>query len=193
MMRLTASAAAAIALALLVSPSTAAQSDVLERAFTAGGRVVLDLSAGSYEVVGTTDTKIRVDWRKSESRRVNVDAHVKGKEATVSIDGPLTKGAVARIELPHRSDLVVRLSAGELYIRGVEGSKDVSAQAGEINIQVGARDQYRRVDASVSVGELNASAFDINKEGFFRSVTLAGKGKYDLRARLTAGELTLVR
>jgi hypothetical protein len=193
MMRLTASAAAAIALALLVSPSSAAQSDVLERAFAPGGKVVFELSAGGYEIVGTANSRIRVDWRKSEGRRVHVDAEVKGNEATVWIDGPATKGAEARIELPQRSDLVVRLSAGELHIHGVEGSKDVSARAGEIDIQVGARDQYRRVDASVTIGELNASAFDVNKGGFFRSFTLAGKGKYDLRARLTVGEMNISR
>jgi hypothetical protein len=98
-----------------------------------------------------------------------------------------------RIEVPQRSDLVVRLSAGELHIHRIEGSKDVSARAGEIDLEVGAREQYRRVDASVTIGELNASAFDINKGGFFRSFTLAGQGKYDLRARLTVGEMNISR
>ena len=184
---------AAIALALLVAPSRAAQTDMLERPFAPGGKVILNLSAGGYEIVGTSDAKIRIDWRKSGDRRVNVDAEVKGREATVWIDGPVTKGAEARIEVPQRTDLVVRLSAGELHIHRIEGSKDVSARAGEIDLEVGAREQYRRVDASVTIGELNASAFDINKGGFFRSFTLAGKGKYDLRARLTVGEMNISR
>lgn len=179
--------------ACLVAASIAGQTEVLDRAFAPGGTVVLDLSAGEYEIVGTADNRIRVDWRESDSREVNVEVDVKGREARVWIDGPLTEGAEALVELPQRTHLVVMLSAGELRIRHLEGSKDVSARAGEIDIEVGARDQYRQVDASVRIGELRADAFDVRKEGFFRSFTWAGKGQYDLRAHLTVGELNLNR
>ena len=177
--------------ASLLAPSMGAQTEVLDRAFAPGGTVVLDLSAGEYEIVGTADNRIHVDWRESDSRDVNVDVDVKGREATIWIDGPLTQGAEALVELPQRTNLVVTLSAGELRIRRLEGSKNVSARAGEIEIEVGARDQYRQVDASVRIGELRADAFDVKKEGFFRSFTWAGKGQYDLRAHLTVGELNL--
>lgn len=194
MVRFAASVASGSALlALLFLPTADAQSDVLERPFAAGGRVLLDLTAGGYEIVGTPDNRIRVDWRKSEGRRVRVDVTVKGREGEIFIDGPATKGAEARIELPQRTNLIVKLSAGELRIRGIEGSKDVSARAGEIDIEVGSRDQYRRVDASVNVGELSADAFNVRKGGFFRSFSWAGKGKYDLRAHLMVGELNLDR
>jgi hypothetical protein len=194
MTRVSAAAAlAAFVVFALVTASTVAREEVVEQGFSPGGTVVLELSAGGYEIVGTPDNRIRVDWRKSDSRSVNVDVDVKGREATISIDGPLTKGAEAVIEVPQRTRLVVKLSAGELLIRRVEGSKDVSAGAGEIDIEIGGREQYRRVDASVNIGELNAGAFDVNKGGFFRSFTWAGKGQYDLRAHLTVGELNLNR
>jgi hypothetical protein len=186
-------ATVALVLAQLVFTSAQSRSEVLERSFQAGGTVILELSAGGYEIVGTPDNRIRVDWRKSDSRGVNVDVEVKGSQAEIQIDGPMTKGAEARIELPQRTNLIVRLSAGELRITGIEGSKDVSARAGEIDIEVGRREQYRRVDASVNIGELSAGVFNIKKEGFFRSFTWAGKGQYDLRARLTVGELNLDR
>lgn len=186
-------AAALVLLTQFAGGAAALAEDVLERAFVSGGRVVMELSAGGYEVIGTGTDQIRVDWRRSDARNVDVDVTVKGREATVFIDGPLHKGAEAIIEVPRRTDLVVRLSAGELLIKGVEGHKDVSARAGEIDIQLGRPEQYRRVEASVNIGELNASAFNQNKEGFFRSVTWIGKGTYDLRARLTVGELNLAR
>jgi len=182
----------ATVLITLLATSAFAQQETLERAFAAGGTVVLELSAGEYEVVGAPENRVRVDWRRSESRNVDVEIEIKGKEATVWIDGPMTKGARARVEVPRRTNLVTKLSAGELLIKDIEGNKDVSARAGEISIQVGAQDQYRRVDASVNIGELAASAFKVNKEGFFRSFTWAGKGPYDLRAHLTVGELNLV-
>ena len=63
--------------------------------------------------------------------------------ATVRVDTPWHDGAKMRIELPRRSNIVVRLSAGDLTIRGIEGSKDVSASAGDVKIDVGSRDQYQ--------------------------------------------------
>ena len=81
----------------------------------------------------------------------------------------------------------------ELHIAGIDGSKDVSAQAGELHIEVGDTAQYRNVNASVRIGEVNAEAFHVEKGGFFRSFQWTGKGPYDLRASLTVGELTLGR
>jgi hypothetical protein len=182
-----------VMVACLLAASTGAQTEVLDRAFPPGGTVVLDLSAGEYDIVGTTENRIHVDWRESDSRDVNVGVDVKGREATIWIDGPLTDGAEALVELPQRTNLVVTLSAGELRIRRLEGSKNVSARAGEIDIEVGERNQYRQVDASVRIGELRADAFDVKKEGFFRSFAWVGKGQYDLRAHLTVGELNLNR
>ena len=88
---------------------------------------------------------------------------------------------------------VGKLSAGDLKVAGVEGSKDVSAGAGDVSIAVGPRDQYRHVNASIRIGDLNAEPFNVRKEGFFRSFEWSGKGKYDLRAHLTVGDLKLTR
>ena len=181
------------ATALLVPAGAFAQTRLLDEAFPAGGTVVLELSAGEYEIVGSPDARIRIDARRNDDRRAHVSISSKGNTKTIAIDGPLTDGVSIRMELPRRTNLVIKLTAGELHIKDIEGSKDVSARAGEIDIQVGSQDQYRRVDASVNIGELNAGIFNVNKEGFFRSFTWAGKGKYDLRAHLTVGELNLVR
>lgn len=180
------------ATALLVPAMGSAQTRLLDQAFPAGGTVVLDLSAGEYEIVGSADARIRISPKRGDDRRAHVSITPKGNTATIVIDGPLTDGVALRIEVPRRTNLVVELTAGELLIKDIEGSKDVSARAGELDIQVGSRDQYRRVDASVRIGELNAGVFNVNTGGFFRSFAWAGKGKYDLRAHLTVGELNLV-
>jgi hypothetical protein len=44
----------------------------------------------------------------------------------------------------------------------------------------------------VRIGDLKASPFSVEKGGFFRSFQWEGKGAYDVRARLTVGDLRLV-
>ena len=165
----------------------------VERPFAAGGKVRLDLSAGSYRVEGRPADTIVVRWTtKYADQKVDAKVETRGKEAFIDIDGPHDNFRVD-IQLPALSDIDLELSAGELTIREVTGSKSVSAWAGEISIEVGDSAKYRRVDASVRFGEIDARPFNITKGGIFRSFTWDGQGGYNLRARLFAGELRLLR
>jgi hypothetical protein len=192
-------AAVLAAFAFSGAASVGAQERTIDRTFPGGGRIVLDLSAGDYEIVGTRENLIHVEWRTGDAEdrgEVRVRADAGAGRATIVTEGPglaaaAHTGFIVRIRVPRRSDLVVRLSAGDLDIRGIEGSKDVNAQAGDVNIEIGDRNDYRSVDASVAVGGLDASAFRIEKGGFFRSLHWNGRGKYELRANLKVGQVTL--
>jgi hypothetical protein len=193
-----ATAVVVIALATLVLAPVGAQSkdgDVVERAFSRGGTVRLDLGAGEYRISGTPDDKLRVRWstrKPDDERRVRVSADVTGRSATVRTAGP-RNGFRVEIEMPERSDVRLDLSAGEVRMRGIEGSKDISMWAGEVSIEVGDPARYRRVDATVRFGEIAAQPFNVSKGGIFRSLHWTGSGEYVLRARLFAGELQLVK
>jgi hypothetical protein len=187
-------AAGVLMMGLLAAAAfAAADSAITERKFVSGGTVRLNLSAGDYDIVASPDDRIRVTLagRHADDDRVDVAIDTRGTRATVDVDGPLHDGVDARIELPRRSDVVISLSAGDLRMEGIEGSKDVSMRAGDLSIAVGAREQYRHVDASVKIGDLNAEPFDVRKEGFFRSFEWKGKGTYDISAHLTVGDLKL--
>ena len=166
--------------------------DMIERPFPAGGRIAMDLSAGEYRIEASQEDKIRVSWTSEERRRRRpmIQAEVHGNEAKLVTDGPSRRFHV-RIEVPRRSDLHVRLTAGDLALRGVEGDKDVELHAGELDIDVVRPEDYRRVEATVWAGELQAAPFNVMKEGLFRSFTVSGQGKYRFRAHLKAGELRL--
>jgi len=165
----------------------------IERPFAAGGKVRLDLSAGSYRVEGRQADTIVVRWTtKHADQKVQWKVETKGKEAWIELDGPHDNFRVD-IQLPALSDLDLDLSAGELSIREITGSKNVSVWAGEISIEVGDSAKYRRVDAAVKFGEIDARPFNITKGGIFRSFKWDGQGGYNLRARLFAGELRLLR
>jgi hypothetical protein len=173
-------------------------SDSLTRAFAAGGRIRMDLTAGEYRISGTNAEAIRLTWTvndRDELSRTRTAVDVRGRDATIDIDGPgrntNARHFAVAIEVPARSDLNVDLSAGELNIRGITGHKAIDLQAGELNIDVGRADDYRRVEASVWAGEVNGGPFGRNQGGLFRSFDWDGPGQYRLEVHLKAGEINL--
>ena len=186
-------ALAALLLGGIAAAHAAAPATSLERPFAAGGRITMDLSAGEYDITGSPDSRIRLDWEVEDSDRLeDVDNRltVTGSEARLDTDGPSGHFRV-RIQVPAQSNLHIRLTAGELTIKGIEGDKDVELHAGELDIDVVRPEDYGHVDAGVWAGEIHASAVRITKEGLFRSFDWSGKGKYRLHAHLKAGELRL--
>jgi hypothetical protein len=186
------------ALALVMASATGAgqsvhASDSLERPFVTNGRVTMDLSAGEYRIVGTSENRIRVDWSvrdSSELRKVSARADVNGRDARISTDGPHNDFKVG-IQIPQQADLYIRLTAGELRVENIQGNKDIESHAGEMDIDVGRPEDYNHVEASIWAGELHAPPYSISKEGLFRSFDWNGRGRYRLHARLKAGELRL--
>src|SRR5687768_2500008 len=163
--------AALATLVVILGAPLAAHGKTIERQFVSGGTVRLDLSAGDYDIVASPDDRIRITLteRGRDDPDAYVELDVKGSQATIETDNSFDDGLAVRIELPRRTHIVLKLSAGDLKIEGIEGSKDVSARAGDVTIAIGARDQYRLVNASIRIGDLNVEPFDVNKGGFFRS------------------------
>lgn len=174
-------------------PSASTPAGSIHRPFVPNGTIVMDLSAGDYVIGPSEDDSIRLTWTTrdpDDAKRVEAKAEVSGSTATIVTDGP-HDGFRVEIQVPPKSNVKVSLSAGEIEMRGIEGNKDVSAWAGEVRIGVGRAADYRRVYTSVTAGEIRARPFDVSKEGLFRSFNWEGNGRYDLRVRLTAGEVTL--
>jgi hypothetical protein len=193
MRRLFTSASVAL---FLLTVSLGGQSDwtetgTVERDFSSGGLVRLDLSAGDYTVEGTTGNRLRVTWHTKtadEAREVKIDAEVRGSEADITTYGPNNHFRV-EIAVPQRSDLYLRMTAGDLEIVRIQGDKDVRLRAGDLSIDVGDATSYKLVTGSVTAGDIDASPFGINKGGLFRSFTHEGNGRFNLRARLWAGDM----
>ena len=86
---------------------------------------------------------------------------------------------------------MIHLAAGDMHLGEIVGNKDISSHAGDLDINVGNANDYGRVEASVTVGDLNAVVFEASKGGFFRSFHCQGKGKYVPCAHVAAGDLNL--
>jgi hypothetical protein len=167
----------------------------VEKAFSPGGTITMDLSAGHYTIRGTGDPAIRVRWTTrdpAQSKSVYAKAEVSGADARLNVSGP-SNGFDVSIEVPQRSNVSVSLSAGDLSIGPLDGSQDVSAWAGKIQLALQDLAQYYSVYASVTAGQIRAEPLDAHKGGIFRSVSWEGKGRHAVRVRLTAGDVIIHR
>ncbi len=163
------------------------------RAFTAGGTIHMDLSAGDYSIRATSQDQIHATGTcndPDEQSRMRADIRINGGEARVITRGPHNNTHFT-IEVPRHSNLVIRLSAGNLEIGRIEGDLDVSSHAGDVNIQVGRASDYRSVEASVYAGDVNAPAFGESKSGLFRTLHWSGGGTHKIYAHVGAGDLNL--
>lgn len=165
----------------------------VDKPFAKGGVIRMQLAAGDYRITGSSDEKIRIEWRADradQTTNLKADASIQGTTAVIATSG-FKSHVHFTIGVPARSDLEIDLSAGDLEVRGIEGNKRVDSWAGDVSIDVGQPDQYRSVDASVRAGDLNAQPFNVSKGGLFRSFSWKGKGPYSLAVKLFAGDLTL--
>jgi hypothetical protein len=190
--------AAAIVGAALATGAVSAQdartSSSLERPFPANGRVRMDLVAGDYHVTGSTENRVRLDWSVRDAdklAKVEARAEVRDRDLRITTNGPSNNNLKFTIQVPSQSDLYVRLTAGDLTIEGIRGNKDIELRAGDLRIDVGRAEDYNKVDAGLWAGDLKASAFQVYKEGLFRSFDWTGSGPYRLHAHLLAGDLYL--
>jgi len=162
--------------------------------FHSGGKLRMYLRSGDFRVVGGLDNKItvRITGRNADrASDVRVQLEGSNDSADLTVSGGPKNDLEVIIEVPKKTGLFVRMTAGNLELQHVVGDKDAELHAGELIIDVGDASDYSRVDASVYSGGLEASPFGESHGGLFRSFHKEGNGKYHLHAHVGAGDLTL--
>src|SRR5690242_7460911 len=108
---------------LLALSSSALAQNTIERPFVPGGHIRLQLASGDYVVrAGATD-RVVVHWtpgdeaRTKDLKKLSVAVQVSGSTATIVTAGPARHVNVV-IEIPERSDLHVRMRAGDIRLQG---------------------------------------------------------------------------
>jgi hypothetical protein len=188
-------AVASLALGAITFGQTRAGGHSIEQSFAEGGIVTLHLSSGDYTVRAGASDRVRVEWRAEDAghekdmKQITVVTDVFEGLAAIRTKGP-TNHARFTIEIPARSDVHLRVRAGDVRIEGIEGNKDVRMTAGDLHIEV-APESLRHVHASVTFGDLTARSLGIEKDGIKNSFDWFGEGQYTLDARLFAGDVTL--
>ena len=162
----------------------------VEAKFSPDGQIRMHLCPSGVSVVGRDEGMLRISYHPA-NENVRVRLRVSGSDAELRVTGCPHNNFQLMVEVPKSSGLHVRMFAGQLDVWGITGNKDVEVSAGQLTMAVGEPDDYSHVDASVSTGDLNASAFKVEKGGLFRSFDHSGPGKYRLHAHVGAGELDL--
>jgi len=159
--------------------------------------LVIDSRPAGVEVVGTDAEVIRVSCTVNhEVNPQDIELRFSGTPGygrlTVRGGGAVhNENLEIRIEVPRRMNLRLHMGAGQVKVDGVAGDKDIDLYAGQIVISTGSG-SYKSVDASVDIGEVNASAYGVEKGGFFRSFTkTTADGEYRLRAHVLTGQIDL--
>lgn len=186
---------ALIVLTIVTSGSVLyAQYGVTEKLFVSAGRIEMQLGAGSYQIRPASDTHIRITIADN-SPRARVALTTNATRATVAVTETPSSNFQATIEVPKTSDLIVRLSGGNLVLSGITGNKDIDSVAGNAEIAIGDLNEYASMEATVKAGDLNVGAFTGAKTedsfGLLHRASWSGKGRYTLRANLGAGNLVL--
>ena len=162
--------------------------------------LTIDSRPAGIHIVGTDQETIHVSCTSTShetARDVTVHFSRTPDGGKLSIAGTHLHGGdnnlEVTVEVPRRTSLRVRLFAGEVDVKEIKGDKDIEIGAGQITISSIHEGDYRSVDASVSVGEVQARAFGSDKGGFFRKFTKKNAtGDYRLRAHVTTGEIDLL-
>jgi hypothetical protein len=188
----------ALSILLITASSAYGQADRPQAAeqqkFMSAGAVRLHLEAGEYTIRASAAENIAVTCHaRSEERlkQVKVEVRVAGTHANVYVTNTPNNNFSAVIDVPRRSNLWVRLTAGQLTVEDIEGDKDLEIRAGQMSVAIPRPQEYGLREASVTTGAIEASAFDVSKGGLFRSFHQEGPGKYRLHAHVMAGEIDL--
>jgi hypothetical protein len=169
----------------------------IEAPLRARADLVIDARPAGVEIVGTDAETLRVSC--------TVDRDEYGGYVELRFDGTPGYGRLnitgsdlhnanlrVRIEVPKKTNLRFHMGAGEVTVEDVSGDKDVDLYAGQIRILSTGEGIYRSVDASVDIGDVKATAFGVDRGGFFRSFTRKLQtGEYRLRAHVMTGEIDL--
>lgn len=153
----------------------------------------IELGSGDYEIVASASDSIAVAYDEGSAeaaRKVEVQIGSGHGQNHLKIVGPKSNFH-AIIEVPRKTDLRVRMSAGGLSIGDVEGNKDIEVLAGNLELNSLHPQDYAQADFSVRIGDMYAPLFNTAKSGLWRSFKTAGPGKYRLHAHVGVGDMTL--
>jgi hypothetical protein len=155
--------------------------------------LVIESRPGEVEITGTDAEVIRVSCTVDHSAQ-DVELRFSGTPGygRLNVTSPVrNENLHIKIEVPRKTNLRFHMGAGQVTVDGVAGDKDIDLYAGQITVSTGGGN-YKSVDASVDIGDVNASAYGVDKGGFFRSFTKKFEdGEYRLRVHVMTGQIEL--
>jgi hypothetical protein len=167
------------------------------RDFVSGGFLHVRLSVGDMHIKRGDSNKISLRYTiKSRHERSlkesHVDFDVHGNDATVEFHAPSGGNTQFDVELevPAATNLDVHVKVGDMTVENIEGDKDLNLGVGDIRIANG-HSGYRLVNASAGIGDVSGDGYGETSGWLGKSLKYHGEGKYELRAHVGVGDITL--
>jgi hypothetical protein len=200
--RLTALYSTIVACLLLVPLASASDWKYEEthsdaRDFAAGGMVHVRLNVGDLHIRRGDSNKIHLSYtvksrRENRVKEARVNFEVRGNDASLEFHVPTGGNTQIDVELevPQNTNLDVHEKVGDLRVENVEGDKDLDLSVGDIRIS-NEHAGYRLVNASAGIGDVNGDGYGETSGWLGKTLRYRGDGKYELRAHVGVGDITL--
>ena len=167
------------------------------REFISGGYLHVRLGVGDLHIKRGDSDKIRLEYtvksrRESNVKEARIDFDIHGNDATVEFHAP-TGGNTqfdVQLEVPANTNLDVHQKVGDMTVDRIDGDKDLSLGVGDLRIST-ELSGYRLVKASTGIGDVNSEGYGETHGWLGKSLKYHGDGKYELRAHVGVGDITL--
>ncbi len=167
------------------------------RDFVAGGMLHVRLSVGDLHIKRSDSNQIRLHYtvksrRESRVKEAHVDIEIRGRDAHIEFHAPSGGNTQFDVELevPQTTNLDVHEKVGDLTVENLEGDKDLELGVGDIRVAAD-RAGYHLVRASAGIGDVNSDGYGETSGWLGKTLKYHGDGKYELRAHVGVGDITL--
>jgi len=158
--------------------------------------LTIESRPAGLEIVGTDQAVLHVSCTSREEDAEKIHLQFSGNQDNgklVITGGPHNGNFQVRIEVPRKTSLKVKMSAGQVKVEEVAGDKDIDLYAGQISISSVRLWDYQSIQASVVIGDVNAQVYGADKGGFFRTFSKqSAGGEYSLHAHVMTGQIELI-
>ena len=181
-----------------VAQNTVQCGQTLNGQLQSGAVLTIDSRPAGIEIFGTDQEGIRISCKSEDTdSAAHTHLHLSGTptQSKLTIDGEHLNhnNLQIRIEVPRKTNLRAQMPAGQIKVNEIVGDKDLELYAGQITITAAHKWDYKDVDVSVSIGQVNAQVYGEGRGGFFDSVKKQNAdGEYKLHAHVTTGQIDLV-
>ena len=167
------------------------------RDFIAGGTLHVRLSVGDLRIKRGEANRISLHYtvksrRERNVKEARVEFDVRGNDADIEFHSPYSGNTQFDVELqvPPNTNLDVHEKVGDLTVEAIEGDKDLTLSVGDIRVAKGPSD-YRLVRASAGIGDVDGDGYGETSGWLGKTLRYHGDGKYELRAHVGVGDITL--
>lgn len=167
------------------------------REFAPGGTLHVHLRVGDLHIKQGDSARINLRYTvKSRREKYVKDAElafaVHGTDASLEFHTPYSSNTQIDVELevPANTNLDVHEKVGDLTVEDVEGDKDLELGVGDIRV-TREHSSYHLVRASTGIGDVNSDGYGETSGWLGKTLRYHGEGKYELRAHVGVGDITL--